>query len=79
LLTSEEQQIDEKAREYRFKIKLLANRLAADTEWLLHKNPSKTHNISSIGYFGSSTGAAAALIAAATSVQYHGDDNVVEQ
>ena len=29
LLTSEEQQIDEKAREYRFKIKLLANRLGS--------------------------------------------------
>lgn len=64
LLTSEEQKIDEKTKEYRFNIKLLANRIAAITDWLALKNP-KTQNGSSIGYFGASTGAAAALIAAA--------------
>jgi dienelactone hydrolase len=63
LLTEEEQEIDEKTREHRFNITLLANRLAAITDWLLVKNP-KTQN-ASIGYFGASTGAAAALMAAA--------------
>lgn len=63
LLTAEEQEIDEKTREYRFNIKLLANRLAAITDWLLLEN-RKTPNVT-IGYFGASTGAAAALIAAA--------------
>ena len=63
MLTLEEQEIDEKTREYRFNIKLLANRLAAITDWLLVKNP-KTQNASAIGYFGTSTGAAAALMAA---------------
>jgi putative phosphoribosyl transferase len=65
LLTSEEQKIDEKTREYRFNIKLLANRLCAVTDWLLLENP-KTQN-APIGYFGASTGAAAALMAAAES------------
>jgi putative phosphoribosyl transferase len=64
LLTEEEQKIDEQTREYRFNIKLLANRLAAITDWLLVKN-RKTQNASSIGYFGASTGAAAALMMAA--------------
>jgi putative phosphoribosyl transferase len=61
LLDAEEQKIDEKTREYRFNIGLLANRLAAVTDWLLANN-DKTQNLS-IGYFGASTGAAAALIA----------------
>ena len=77
LLTLEEQQIDEKTREYRFNIKLLANRLAAVTDWLLRNYRLGTRNISSslsIGYFGSSTGAAAALIAAAE----RSDDDVVK-
>lgn len=79
LLTSEEQQIDEKTREYRFNIRLLANRLVAVTDWLLHdyllKTQQQEEDISSIsiGYFGSSTGAAAALIAAAER-----PDNVVK-
>jgi len=61
LLTEEEQKIDEKTREYRFNIKLLSTRLAAITNWLIVKNP-ETQNFT-IGYFGASTGAAAALIA----------------
>lgn len=67
LLTAEEQKVDDRTREYRFNIRLLANRLAVVTEWLLHKYGVETQYISSksIGYFGSSTGAAAALIAAA--------------
>src|SRR3954466_3042078 len=39
LLTSEEQKVDEKTREYRFNIRLLANRLVAATDWLLTKHP----------------------------------------
>src|SRR5215210_3675152 len=74
LLTAEEQEIDEKTREYRFNIKLLANRLAAITDWLV-KN-SKTQNVT-IGYFGASTGAAAALIASVVE-RPTGDDDVVK-
>ena len=66
LLTAVEQKIDEKTREYRFNVQLLANCLVAVTDWLLTQNPTKAQGENlSIGYFGSSTGAAAALIAAA--------------
>jgi len=58
LLTLEEERIDEVTRELRFNIPLLAERLIGITDWLL-KNKLK------IGYFGASTGAAAALVAAA--------------
>jgi putative phosphoribosyl transferase len=46
---------------------LLANRLIGATDWLLQRfNDSNTDNdLPCIGYFGASTGAAAALIAAA--------------
>ena len=37
LLTAEEQKIDERTREYRFNIQLLADRLSAVTHWLLTK------------------------------------------
>lgn len=59
LLTPEEEKIDELTRELRFDIPLLARRLVAIIDWL-----QKTHGLS-IGCFGASTGAAAALIAAA--------------
>jgi dienelactone hydrolase len=62
LLTEKEEQIDLLTRELRFDIPMLAERLAGAAEWL-KKNP-KTNNLH-IGCFGSSTGAAAALIAAA--------------
>ena len=62
LLTSEEEKIDLVTREIRFDIELLADRLLDITHWLL-KDP-RTQFLP-IGYFGSSTGAAAALIAAA--------------
>ena len=58
LLTEEEDQ----ARENRFDISLLKERLIAVTEWL---NSQNTTRDMSVGYFGSSTGAAAALRAAA--------------
>jgi dienelactone hydrolase len=61
LLTVEEEAIDLRTRHLRFDIDLLAERLVGATDWLL-KNPS-TGNLR-IGYFGASTGAAAALVAA---------------
>jgi putative phosphoribosyl transferase len=77
LLTSEEQKIDERTREYRFNIRLLANRLVAVTDWLLQANHHKTLNNYSIGYFGASTGAAAALIAAAKRTEKNIDGDVI--
>lgn len=61
LLTPKEEEIDTITGEYRFNIKLLAERLMQATAWA-HKQ-SDLQNFP-IGYFGSSTGAAAALIAA---------------
>jgi dienelactone hydrolase len=62
LLTNEEDQEDIETAEYRFNINLLAERLIGATEWL--NKDIDTKNIV-FGYFGASTGAAAALIAAA--------------
>lgn len=62
LLTQEEEEVDMRTRHFRFDINLLAERLISVAEWL-KKNP-RTHQLS-LGIFGSSTGAAAALIAAA--------------
>jgi putative phosphoribosyl transferase len=61
LLTKEEEKIDDVTREHRFNINLLARRLLASTDWI--SQYSKIRNLS-IGYFGASTGAAAALVAA---------------
>ena len=62
LLTFKEERQDMITGEYRFNIELLAERLVGVTEWLKKDAPSKGL---SLGYFGASTGAAAALIAAA--------------
>jgi len=62
LLTSQEEQVDMMTAEYRFNIPLLAERLIGATESLKHD--PKTNRLS-YAYFGASTGAAAALIAAA--------------
>ena len=62
LLTPEEEMVDLQTRELRFDINLLAKRVADATDWL--KVNETTKNLA-IGYFGSSTGAAAALVAAA--------------
>jgi dienelactone hydrolase len=62
LLTPGEETIDSRTAEFRFDIALLASRLVAATDWLLDE-PS-TAGLS-IGYFGASTGGAAALVAAA--------------
>jgi dienelactone hydrolase len=66
LLTQEEEMIDLQTAELRFDIRLLAERLGGVTDWLASQ-PS-TADLS-IGYFGASTGAAAALIAAAERAQ----------
>ncbi|HJU96217.1 MAG TPA: dienelactone hydrolase family protein [Nitrososphaera sp.] len=63
LLTEEEEVIDEETRHLRFDIGLLTNRLVAVTDWLVHNRPAI--NSLNIAYFGASTGAAAALSAAA--------------
>jgi pimeloyl-ACP methyl ester carboxylesterase len=66
LLTEDEELIDDQTRHLRFDIGLLADRLVMATDWLLHRfDASNSDYIPSIGYFGASTGAAAALIAAA--------------
>ena len=62
LLTLEEEEIDLRTRHLRFDIGLLASRLVGATDWLL-QNPD-TQQLK-IGYFGASTGAGAALVAAA--------------
>jgi putative phosphoribosyl transferase len=67
LLTPEEEQIDIQTAQYRFDIERLADRLTHATEWVKENQSTKNLNI---GYFGSSTGAAAALIAAAKQPRY---------
>jgi dienelactone hydrolase len=62
LLTSEEERVDARTAELRFDIGLLANRVTALTDWLADREPTAGLGL---GYFGASTGAAAALIGAA--------------
>ena len=62
LLTPEEDAIDARTAELRFNIELLEERLVHATKWA--KQQEQTRNLR-IGYFGSSTGGAAALVAAA--------------
>jgi alpha-beta hydrolase superfamily lysophospholipase len=62
LLTPEEEKTDLITREHRFDIPLLSRRLADATRWL-RTQPEAKHL--PLAYFGASTGAAAALIAAA--------------
>jgi putative phosphoribosyl transferase len=66
LLTQEEEAIDMQTRELRFNIHLLAERLVYATKWA--KQQPQTRDLR-IGYFGSSTGGAAALVAAADNPQ----------
>jgi len=62
LLTPAEERIDVRTAEYRFDIPLLGRRVIAASDWAgRHPTIGKLP----IGYFGASTGAAAALIAAA--------------
>jgi len=62
LLTPEEESVDLYTREHRFNINLLAERLVHATKWA--KQQKRTRDLR-IGYFGSSTGGGAALVAAA--------------
>jgi putative phosphoribosyl transferase len=62
LLTPEEEEIDQQTRHLRFNINLLASRLINTTDWLLQQPETRALRI---GYFGASTGAGAALVAAA--------------
>lgn len=62
LLTPEEESFDLQTARLRFDIALLAGRLEAATEWAISRHA--TDQGLAVGYFGASTGAAAALIAA---------------
>ena len=62
LLTREEEEVNIKTRQHRFNIDLLSERLIAVTDWII-QNPD-TQNLF-VGYFGASTGTAAALVGAA--------------
>ena len=62
LLTPDEELIDVRTAELRFNIGLLAERLVHATRWA--EKEQQTRDLR-IGYFGSSTGGAAALVAAA--------------
>jgi putative phosphoribosyl transferase len=62
LLTRAEELVDVRTAEYRFDIDLLAERVALATDWARDREDLRRLPI---GYFGASTGAAAALIAAA--------------
>jgi dienelactone hydrolase len=62
LLTPEEEALDIYTREHRFNISLLAERLVHATKWTRQQEETRDLRI---GYFGSSTGGAAALVAAA--------------
>jgi len=66
LLTREEERVDEQTAQFRFDIPLLATRLAYASAWLNANSETKQFPI---GYFGASTGAAAALVAAAAAPQ----------
>ena len=62
LLTIDEEALDARTAELRFDIELLARRLVGATNWL-SSQPQMAQL--PVGYFGASTGAAAALVAAA--------------
>ena len=62
LLTADEHDQDQSTREFRFDIPLLSQRLVGAVDWL--RQAPATRDLR-IGLFGASTGAAAALIAAA--------------
>ena len=69
LLTPDEEMIDMRTAHLRFENGLLAERLVAATDWLT-QYPDTRHL--RVGYFGASTGAAAALVSAAQRPQVVG-------
>src|SRR5271165_2215574 len=62
LLTSQEETVDLQSAKFRFDIPRLGRRLVELTDWIGRQPDLKTLGL---GYFGASTGAAAALIGAA--------------
>ena len=62
LLTPSEEAVDARTASLRFDVEMLAERLADAAQWMLA--PNRLRELP-VGYFGASTGAAAALIAAA--------------
>lgn len=62
LLTVDEELIDATTRQHRFDIPLLSRRLVSATDWAMAEADTRGMPV---GYFGASTGAAAALVAAA--------------
>lgn len=62
LLTPEEETVDDRTAHLRFDIRMLADRVADAAAWLTTQRETRGMPI---GYFGASTGAAAALVAAA--------------
>lgn len=62
LLTAEEEMVDVRTAELRFNIDLLSERLVGATDWAMRQLELSELGV---GYFGASTGAAAALFAAA--------------
>ena len=62
LLTSQEESVDQFTREFRFDVERLGRRVVAAVDWIAAQDEL---GAMSIGCFGASTGAAAALIAAA--------------
>ncbi|MGB0035978.1 MAG: dienelactone hydrolase family protein [Candidatus Acidiferrales bacterium] len=62
LLTRQEESVDQYSGELRFDIPFLAKRLVGATRWIA--NDADTRDLK-VGYFGASTGAGAALLAAA--------------
>lgn len=62
LLTAHEEALDARTAQLRFDIGLLARRLVAATDWIVQSPETRPLRVA---YFGASTGAAAALVAAA--------------
>lgn len=63
LLTQQEEEFDRRTAALRFDVALLARRIDLATEWARGQSDLQTMRI---GYFGASTGAGAALLAAST-------------
>jgi dienelactone hydrolase len=62
LLSLEEEEVDVVTRQHRFDIRMLADRLVATIDWLAGESATRSLPV---GLFGASTGAGAALVAAA--------------
>jgi pimeloyl-ACP methyl ester carboxylesterase len=62
LLTQEEELVDTRTAHLRFDIEMLADRLVATVQWLAREKATERLKV---GFFGASTGAGAALVAAA--------------